>query len=157
MDSIRLVLLSFFASIGYGLVFRIERKYLLWAGFGGALIRSFYIMLSGLSGHSVLNVTLAAVLASFYAEVMAVRQKTPATIFLYPSIIPLLPGRLLCNTMVGFVSGDMGMLAANAERCIVSLAGVSVGFVIVSTILYYKRIYYIGKEFVGSVFHHWQK
>ena len=44
-ESIKLILLSFLASIGFGLKFQMQTRYLAWAGLGGALTRLCYLLL----------------------------------------------------------------------------------------------------------------
>ncbi|MDO5336134.1 MAG: threonine/serine exporter family protein [Eubacteriales bacterium] len=151
VETVKLIILSFFASLGFGIVFRIEKKNLLWAALGGALTRCFYLFVLSLTDQRLIYSVLASIFAALYAEIMAARQKMPSTVFLYPSIIPLIPGDLLYNTAVGFLLQDASAMATNARDCALTLVGMSVGFVIVSTITYYKRIYYVGKNFMGHL------
>ena len=44
-ESIKLIFLSFLASIGFGLKYQMQRRYLIWAGLGGALTRLCYLLL----------------------------------------------------------------------------------------------------------------
>lgn len=153
VESIKLIILSFTASLGFGVVFRIEKKSLLWAGLGGALTRCFYLFLLQMTSRRVLYSILAAMFAALYAEVMAAYKKMPSTVFLYPSIIPLIPGDLLYNTAVNLILQDMTQMLFNARECILSLLGMSIGFVIISTITYYKRIYYVSKNIAQHLLH----
>lgn len=148
VENIQLVIVSFFASFGFGIVFHIEKKHLFWAALGGALTRCVYLILLNTMEDRLTYSILAAMFAALYAEIMATYKKTPSTLFLYPSIIPLIPGDLLYNTMMGVVLRNVDMIASNAKNCVLTLIGMSVGFVIVSTITYYKRIYFVGKQFV---------
>jgi uncharacterized membrane protein YjjB (DUF3815 family) len=63
----------------------------------------------------------------------------PATVFLYPSIVPLIPGDLFYYTMVGIVVSDQQMFEDYAWQCLLALTGISVGFVMSSVILHYIR------------------
>lgn len=148
VENIQLVIVSFFASFGFGIVFHIEKKHLFWAGLGGGLTRCVYLILLHTMDNRLMYSILAAMFAALYAEIMATYKKTPSTLFLYPSIIPLIPGDLLYNTMRGVILQDIDMIASNAQSCCLTLIGMSAGFVIVSTITYYKRIYFVGKQFV---------
>ena len=38
-ESLKLIFLSFLASIGFGLKYEMQKRYLVWAGLGGALTR----------------------------------------------------------------------------------------------------------------------
>lgn len=148
VENIRLVILSFFASTGFGIVFRMEKKHLPWAGLAGALTRCVYLALMAVIDNRLVYILLAAMFAAAYAEIMAPIHKTPSTVFLYPAIIPLIPGDMVYNTMVGFVLQEKELMLTNAKSCGITLAGMSIGFVIISCISYYKRIYKEGKRFL---------
>ncbi len=140
-DNVMLVIYSFFASFGLGIVFRIEKKLLLYAGLGGALTRIVYLYLLSTVSESFIYSFLAALCASLYAEFMAWYKKRPSTVFLYPSIIPLIPGSLLYHTVVGILLKDTEKMMANGEQCIHALVGLGIGFVIASMVVHYKRNY----------------
>jgi uncharacterized membrane protein YjjB (DUF3815 family) len=63
----------------------------------------------------------------------------PATVFLYPAIVPLIPGDLFYYTMCGIVLSDRDMFEQNAGECLLALFGISIGFVLSSSILHYIR------------------
>ncbi|MCD8013965.1 MAG: threonine/serine exporter family protein [Lachnospiraceae bacterium] len=139
VNAIKLIICSFGASVGFGIVFRIQKKYLIYAGIGGAITRCVYLILLQFISESFIYSFLAAMAAALFAEFMAVYAKTPSTVFLYPSIIPLIPGDLLYYTVVGLILQDTERISQNAVKCIHSLLGLGIGFVIVSMFMYYKR------------------
>lgn len=146
INNIILVIASFTASVGFGIVFRIERKHLLWAGLGGALTRCVYLFLPQIIDHRVIYVLLSSMFSALYAEIMAMHRKMPSTVFLYPAILPLIPGDLMYNTAINIILNNPEEIIENAEKCAFSLVGMSVGFVIVSTFTYYRRIYFVSKN-----------
>ncbi|MCD8085756.1 MAG: threonine/serine exporter family protein [Clostridiales bacterium] len=141
MESVKLVICSFCSSFGFGIVFRIERKYLLVAGLSGALTRIVYLVLLQITPEPFISCFLAAVAAAAFSEFMAVSTKNPSTVFLYPSIVPLLPGGTLYYTVVGLLLQDTELVAANAMPCLHSLAGLGIGFIIISIFMHYRRTY----------------
>lgn len=153
VESFKLVVFSFTASLGFGLVFRIGKKDLLWAGMGGALTRCVYLFLTGMIDKRILFSLLAAMFAALYAEVMAMHKKVPSTVFLYPAIIPLIPGDLLYHTAVNLILHNMPEMLENAKNCALSLAGMSIGFVLISTFTYYRRIYNVGANLAHDLLH----
>ncbi|GFI17607.1 hypothetical protein IMSAGC009_02779 [Lachnospiraceae bacterium] len=153
VETVKLIIFSFMASLGFGIVFRIGKKNLLWAGAGGALTRCVYLFLLEVIEQRILYSLLAAMFAALYAETMAMRQKMPSTVFLYPAIIPLIPGDLLYNTAVNLLLQDMPQMLDNAKNCVLSLAGMSIGFVLISTFTYYRRIYYVGTDIAYHLLH----
>lgn len=154
VETVKLIILSFFASLGFGIVFRIEKKNLVWAALGGALTRCAYLFLLNIADGRLGIAVASSMFAALYAEIMAMRRKMPSTVFLYPSIIPLIPGDLLYNTLVYFILHDTELMKTNAANCGLTLLGMSVGFVLISTFTYYKRIYYVAKNFMGHLLTH---
>lgn len=152
IENAKIIIFSFFASLGFGIVFRIDKKNLCLAGLGGAITRCAYIFLLNITDKVFVYSLFAAMTAALYAECMAVLKKMPSTILLYPSILPLAPGELLYNTIVNFILQDFEKMLYYARECAVRVAGISIGFVLISTFTYHKRVYYLGKNFVGHLF-----
>ena len=150
-EAISYVILSFFASIGFGVVFRIERQNLVWAGVGGALTRCVYLLMQSATSHQFFQSLIAAVCAATFAELMAMYKKMPSTVLLYPSIIPLIPGDLFYNAAVQFVLQDMNAMKVYAVQCGFALSGICIGFVVVSTFTYYRRIYKLGSGIARTI------
>lgn len=157
VENIKLVLFSFIASCGFGIVFHIKKEYLLFAGLGGALTRCCYLFLMGKIDERFTYTLLAAMFASLYAEILALELKTPSTVFLYPAIIPLIPGVLLYHTAVNFFLHDSAVMLENARECVLALVGMSLGFVLISTFTYYRRVYFFSKDIASHFLHHPRK
>ncbi len=153
-ESIKLILLSFLASVGFGVKFQMQKRYLAWAGFGGALTRLCYLILLEIIDSRLIYSLLAAMFASLYAEIMAMKCKMPSTVFLYPAIIPLTPGNLIYNTAANFLLRDTKAMWASAGDCALTLLGISIGFVLISTFTYYRRVYFLGKDIASHLLHH---
>lgn len=140
-----LVILSYIASIGFGMVFMIPPKDLWLAGLGGALARLALVSLTPITSNRLLFVTLSAMAAALYAEFLAVTRKQPSTYFVYPSIIPLIPGDLFFFALAGLYLGDKAGVETNGINCLLSLAGLSIGFVLSSTVAHHiRRSHYRG-------------
>lgn len=139
VENMELIALSFLASIGFAIVFQVRGRDLLLAGLGGAITRFVYIIFMAFIPYRIVYAGLAAIVAAFYAEIVATKKKTPATVFLYPSIIPLIPADLIYYTMGGLVLSDTDTFYNNGIDCLLALVGISVGFVVASTISYYIR------------------
>lgn len=153
IQNIELIFFSFTASIGFGIVFRIGKQNLFWAGLGGALTRCLYLFLLEITEQRFIYILLAAMFAALYAEIMAIHNKMPSTVFLYPAIIPLIPGDLLYNTAVNFILQDIHTMLNYAKDCALSLAGMGLGFVMISTFTYYRRIYFVSKDLARYLLH----
>lgn len=137
--NIELVIWSFLASLRFALLFRIVGRDLLWAAAGGALTRAAFLLFMEMTDKRLVYTMLAAMCAAFFAEYVGARKKMPPTVFLYPSIIPLIPADLLYNMMVGVVLTDPERITLNAQNLVPGLLGLCIGFVLASTISYYVR------------------
>ena len=84
-------------------------------------------------------ITAAALVAGLYGETMATKRHDPSTYFIYPSIVPLIPGDLFYYTLVGVYLGDSQMFSSNAVNCLLTLLGMSIGFVLSSIVAHYIR------------------
>lgn len=143
---IELVVLSIAASLGFGMVFEIHGKDLIFAALGGGIIRVFFILLVYLMpAYRIAYMTLAAFIASLYADIVATFEKKPATVFLYPSIIPLIPGDLVLYTFFGVIWLNSELFKQNGLESVLALIGICTGFVLSSTIVHnFRKIKFKG-------------
>ena len=138
-NPVLLSLLSFAASTGFAVVFNIPVKDLWLAGLGGFMTRIALIILSGSGINRLLFMTLSASVAALYAEYLAVKRRQPSIYFIYPSIIPLIPGDLFFYALAGLYMKDINFVIHNGINCLLSLSGLSLGFVLSSTVSHYVR------------------
>lgn len=138
-SSIELIVLTLLASAGFSVVFNIQWKDLPFAALGGMIVRIFYILFAlALLDYRFLFVAIAAFFAALYSEILAITKKEPSTLFLYPSIIPLIPGDLFFYVALGLVWQNH-LLKDYGPSLVLSLVGISIGFVLCSTIVHYVR------------------
>ena len=137
-NPVLMVVLSFLTSFCLGVVFRMRARDLWLAGLGGALTRIVMISLSPVCTR-VVFVTVSALTASAYAEILATFQKKPSTYYAYPSIIPLIPGDLFFLTLLGFNQNNFSMMRENAFNCALTLASMSIGFALCFAVAHYIR------------------
>ncbi|MCC8051499.1 MAG: threonine/serine exporter family protein [Clostridiales bacterium] len=141
-EAIKLIICSFGSALCIGAVYQIRREYLIFAGLGGAVTRVVWLLVRECTAESFIYYFFAALAAGLYAEYLAVRTKNPSTVFLYPSIIPLTPGRSFYFSMIGLILKDSALLSEHLEVCIHSLVGLGIGFAIVSIVMHYQRRYH---------------
>lgn len=123
------------ATLGFGVLFNIKGKNLVFASIGGGVSWFFYLLTSS-SFHlpNLISFFIASVVGSIYSEVMARILKTPVTTFIICAIIPLVPGGGMYNTMFSFVQGNVNE-SLNLGLQTLSIAGtVAVGVFFVSSI-----------------------
>ena len=135
MKTIVIQLLAAFAgSLGFSLLFGMRRRYLLAASLAGALAWGVYLAVDAWLGAPFLSCLLAAAAAALYAELLARALKSPATLFVIPAILPLVPGGSLYYAMSSAVRGDMAAArdygSQTLEAALAIAAGISFVMVI---------------------------
>ncbi len=129
-------------TLGYCLLINVKRNKIVYGCLGGVVSTFLYCacMEAGLT--PLLQNLIPAAVVTLYAEVLARVIKAPATVFLIPSIIPLVPGGRLYYTMRAIVDGD----ADSAKIYAMDIAlGIAVGIVVISLVFYHishKNIQY---------------
>lgn len=102
----RNILLSFLGSFCPAVLFNIERKNLIWAGFSGTVGWLVYVATERMTGNLIIAAFFGGIAVSFYSEIMARIIKTPAFIFSITGIYPLVPGMRAFNSLYALMQGD---------------------------------------------------
>lgn len=134
-----LIPLSFAVSLFTGVTFRIAPKDLLLAGMGGAISRVVLIFLTSFMNRPLIYTFIAAMVAALYAEFLATSRKDPSTYFVYPAILPMIPGGAFYYMIMGVYGADRAMFSSYLMECTLTLVGMSIGFVVSSIVAHYMR------------------
>ena len=130
MPVVTQLLASFVGAMGFALLFGMRRRYLFAASLGALLGWGVYMLVDYLLGDVFLPSLAAAAFALTYSEMMAKALKTPATLFVIPAIIPLVPGGSLYYTMSYAVHRDIENArlygVRTAESALAIAAGISI-------------------------------
>lgn len=138
-----MILTATVGTVGYCLNVNIKRNKIVYGCLGGMLSTFLYCVCIEAGMSLLLQNLIPAAVVTFYAEVLARVVKAPATVFLIPSIIPLVPGGRLYYTMRAIVDGAGADARVFATETIVIALGIAVGIVVVSLVFYHtshKRI-----------------
>lgn len=139
-SSFELIFLTLLASAGFSIVFNIQLKDLPFAALGGVIVRVIHILFKmAFPSYAFVYTIFAAFFAALYSEILAISKKEPSTLYLYPSIVPLIPGDLFYYAALGIVWGNASIFTQFGPDLVLSLVGISVGFVLCSTIVHYIR------------------
>ncbi|MBR2483157.1 MAG: threonine/serine exporter family protein [Oscillospiraceae bacterium] len=131
-DALLQILMAFFGTIGFGMLFRSRGKKLLLAGLGGMLAWTLFLLLGCWIESEPIRYFIVSVIVSVYAEVLARICKTPAGTFGILSLVPLVPGGGLYYSADYALSGDMGAFVEKALSTLSLTAMLSVGIVLVA-------------------------
>ena len=132
--SIQLITASL-GAFGYSILYRVSKDKLLWASLGGFLSWMVYLLCGTFSDNDVLRYFLASAIVTCYAEFMARKKRTPATIFLAPATIPLIPGSSLYQTMDYALDGAWQKAFFQGLNTLLLAAAISGGILMTMTIL----------------------
>ncbi|MDF2613002.1 MAG: threonine/serine exporter [Clostridia bacterium] len=100
------ILSAFISTIGFSILFHVQKKHLLTCGVVGAIGWSIYLLGESKGFSTVLSTFLASLLVTELSYMLAKRLKTPITVFLIAGIIPLVPGLALYRTMYSLLISD---------------------------------------------------
>ncbi|MGL4848432.1 MAG: threonine/serine exporter family protein [Clostridium sp.] len=135
--------LAFISTIGFGIIFNIKGRNLIFSSIAGGLSWFMYKFCLLFNPSVTFAMFISAVCFSIYSEILARKLKTPVTTLIISALIPLVPGSGMYYTMYAAVSGDT-IKALNLSIDTLSSAGaLAIGILFVSTI---TRYYYIQKN-----------
>lgn len=134
VENLKILALSFLASSGFGVTFRIHgKKNILLAGTGGLFTRAVFLLAQFLFPSRFFYTLVASFAAATYGELMARRKHVPAVYFTYPSLIPLIPGDLFHFTISSMLNGNASAAIGYAGSCLAALLGLCIGMMLSST------------------------
>ncbi|MCT8136385.1 threonine/serine exporter family protein [Anaerobacillus sp. CMMVII] len=100
------LIVCFFATVSFGIIFSVPRNSLLIGGAIGMLAWSIFRILPDFGVTSIFATSIASITAATLAQFLSRRFRIPATAFTIPGIIPLVPGSKAYYTMLAFVDSD---------------------------------------------------
>ena len=130
---------GFISSIGLSILFNIRRKHMMWAAVGGGMATLTYRLLLDRAGGALIAVFLASLVVGFYSEVMAILQKAPATTYVIPGILPLVPGAGMYYTMLFLTDGELSLAAYHGYQTVFTALAIASGIIIAPSI---RRLYH---------------
>lgn len=125
---------AFISTIGFSIVFNVQKKHLLICGTVGALGWFVYLLALKLSLSDVVATFLAALLVTQLSYILSRRRKTPVSVFLVAGIIPLVPGVGLYRTMYAVLQSDYAS-AVNYATITFEISGVIAGAIVIISLL----------------------
>ena len=122
---------AFVGALGFGLLFGLRRRHLFAASLGGLLAWGVYLLTTRWLGEGFMPNFFASAFSVFYAELLAHLLKSPATLYLTPAIIPLVPGGSLYYAMSWAVQGEMEQARAYGMATLKAALAIAAGISIV--------------------------
>lgn len=128
------IIYSFIGSLCFGVIFNIKGKKLFFAALGGGISQTAYVCLGLVFESDITTYFFATIIIAVYSEIFARLQKSPATIFLVPAIIPLVPGSLVYYSMEKVILGDTPEFVNLLLETLAIAGALAMGILIVSSI-----------------------
>lgn len=126
MDKMIQILAAGIGSFGFALLFNIRGKDLFWASLAGLLDWAVYIITFVSTKNEYQSYFVAALFLGLYSQIVARRNKAPATIYHAVGFIPLIPGRSLFLTMENSFMLDWNQVlkyGANSINIAIAISG----------------------------------
>lgn len=117
-------------TIGFAIFFNIEKSKIPSVAIGALMSWMTYLVCFKVNNNMFMASLIAALVVSVYSEIAARILKSPANMFLIPSIIPLLPGGSFYYTMSAVVSMDGEMFKIKGFETIITVLGITIGIVL---------------------------
>ena len=137
-DMLLQIAMGALGALGFAVWFNVRGLSLLVGTLGGALGWLVYLLTGGAYPNDLENYLYAAMAVTLFSEILARVMKTPVTVLLVPSIIPLLPGGSLYYTMAFAIAGDMAAFSSRGAYTL-SIAGmIALG---IMTMMMIMRLY----------------
>lgn len=149
MDNIKTIIAAFVGSYAFSIIFHLRGKKLLWAGLGGGLTWMVYLLLSRCLSNVLLLYFIPSIFATAYAEIMARINKAPATCFLMPAEIPLIPGASLYYTMSAIVNSNTSEFYIHLQDTLYMALGIACGVVVCSVV--FKYIHKVLNKYLSHI------
>lgn len=134
MDYVQ-ILSAVIGSLGFGIVFKMKRRRLVFACIGGGITWLVYLLCSAHGMSSFISNFIATVFACIFAKVVAKCTRSPEIIYIMTSAVPLIPGSSLYYSLSAFV--DRNAELAEHYATITAIVSASIAFgILLFTILY---------------------
>lgn len=141
------ILTSAIGTMGFALFFNIKKDKLLCVSIAGMLSWCIYLICKHYGYNEFISNFISASFVTLYSEICARIFKAPATVFLIPSIVPLVPGGNLYYTMSSATLGDINGVIKHGMLTLHISCGIAAGILIISTIVYhYYQFIYMHKK-----------
>lgn len=131
---VKAALFSFGAVAGFSFVFNTELKDVWWGALFGAAGWVLYVALYKITGAAAAGYAAGAFAVAVFSEAAAIFLKRPATVFLVPGILPLVPGGGIYNMMFETVSGNLAEAGNAGYSTLIAAGAIALGIAVASSI-----------------------
>ena len=129
------VLWAAFSALGFGMMFGIRSRKLLYVAIGGALTWLTYLLSMQAGLYEIFAYVIAAGVGTIYSEIMARIIKTPVTVFVIPVNVALVPGASLFYSLLALLQKDSARFLDKGKYALSVACAMAIG-IFVSTMVF---------------------
>ena len=129
------LLLAFTCSIGFGIVFGIRPKHLPMAGLAGFLVKVVVMLTQLFTANRFIYTLLGASMAALFSEIVGRDCDTTHSKYLYPALVPLIPGDLLYQVLLNLLRLNESAAKSTSLELMGGLFGIALGCMIVPSLI----------------------
>mgnify|MGYP004448528331 FL=1 len=126
--------------VAFAMIFQVRGIQVIYSGIGAMITWFTYLIVFQQTDSLFIATVAGAIFVGEYAFVMARINRAPTTIFLYASVLPLIPGSHLYYMMYCLVRKDLVMAGSEAKLFVLACLGIAVGFLVVEIINKYAAL-----------------
>lgn len=144
-DAFTQTMMACLGAVGFGILFNVRERKLLWIAFGGGLGWLVYLITEARGGGLFLGLFFATVTVVTLSEILSRVLKSPVILFLVPMLIPLVPGGGLYYMMDALVRTDAAELTARVQSVALQVGAIASGLIVMTSVMgnffaiYYRR------------------
>lgn len=130
---------AFFAGAALSVAFQIPRKYFVSAGLTAAIGWGTYLITSALGWNLIWANYTATLLIAFTSQVLARKKRVPATMFLIPGIIPIVPGGGMYMIIWSMLYETSAQAAGHFYETLLMAGAIAMGIFTVDTFFRFSK------------------
>lgn len=127
-------ILAYLSTLGFTILFNIPRRNILAASFIGACGWLIYYAHHESNGSKIMAAFWGAFIAGVLGEIFARIKKEPATLFIIPGIIPLVPGAGMYYTMANIVDNNLSEAGKVGTETILIALSIAIGIILATSL-----------------------
>ncbi|MGX8797903.1 threonine/serine exporter family protein [Fusibacter sp. JL298sf-3] len=130
---------SFCCVAGFSIIFNLPRKVLIITSVNGAIGWIVYVILQQLGANFIIPAFVGSFVVGIVGEVLAIKNRHPATLFIIPGITPFVPGYGIYNTMYHIVTQNFsGAITEGAQSMFIAIS-IACGVVLATSLVRMTR------------------
>ncbi len=128
------LILALVASVAFGCLYNVPLRSLLVGGLAGMCSWLGLRLVMGAGGGTIMATLVGALSVGIVGEWAARHLRAPASIFILPGIVPLVPGAVAYSAMLAFLRGDVGVGATRTLETVFSAGAIAAGLIITGSL-----------------------